>query len=63
LGGGKKYFGRSSRGVYNKAEYEIQRRHMIQQWSDVVEAWVEGRRRSIVLMPPTMTAFEPDPAL
>ncbi|MDP3488712.1 MAG: tyrosine-type recombinase/integrase, partial [Phenylobacterium sp.] len=26
--------GRSSRGVYNKAEYEHQRRHMMQEWSD-----------------------------
>ena len=25
--------GRSSRGVYNKAEYEQQRRHMMQEWS------------------------------
>ncbi|TGQ66055.1 site-specific integrase [Mesorhizobium sp. M00.F.Ca.ET.186.01.1.1] len=55
--------GRSSRGVYNKAEYEVQRRHMMQEWSDVVEAWVEGRKRPVVLMPPMMTVFEPDPAL
>jgi integrase len=26
--------GRSSRGVYNKAEYEQQRRHMMQEWAD-----------------------------
>ena len=25
--------GRSSRGVYNKAEYEVQRRHMMQEWA------------------------------
>lgn len=55
--------GRSSRGVYNKAEYEVQRRHMMQEWSDAVEAWVEGRKRPVVLMPPMMTVFEPDPAL
>jgi integrase len=34
---------RSSRGVYNKAEFEMQRRHMAQQWSDAVEAWEAGR--------------------
>lgn len=55
--------GRSSRGVYNKAEYEIQRRHMMQEWSDIVEAWVDGRKRRVVLIPPTMAIFEPDPAL
>ena len=55
--------GRSSRGVYNKAEYEIQRRHMMQEWSDVVEAWVSGRKRAAVLMPPSMPLLEPDPAL
>jgi integrase len=32
--------GRSSRGVYNKAEYEHQRRHMMQEWSDIIDAWV-----------------------
>ena len=55
--------GRSSRGVYNKAEYEIQRRHMMQEWSDIVDAWVEGRKYVPVLTPPTMPIFELDPAL
>lgn len=55
--------GRSSRGVYNKAEYEVQRRHMLQEWSDVVDAWVEGRKRPVTLLPPTMPMLEPDPAL
>jgi integrase len=36
--------GRSSRGVYNKAEYEVQRRHMMQQWADTVDAWIDGRK-------------------
>src|SRR3546814_7643550 len=36
--------GRSSRGVYNKAEYEHQRRHMMQEWSNLVDAWVVGRK-------------------
>jgi len=40
---------RSSRGVYNKAEFETQRRHMAQEWSNAVEAWEEGRVYSPVL--------------
>lgn len=55
--------GRSSRGVYNKAEYEVQRRHMLQEWADIIDAWVEGRKYVPVLMPPSMPMFEPDPAL
>lgn len=55
--------GRSSRGVYNKAEYEIQRRHMLQEWADIIDAWVDGRKYVPALMPPSMPMFEPDPAL
>lgn len=55
--------GRSSRGVYNKAEYEVQRRHMLQEWADMIDAWGEGRKRGPVLIPPQMPLFEPDPAL
>lgn len=55
--------GRSSRGVYNKAEYEVQRRHMLQEWSDIIDAWVEGRKHVPVLMPPSMPIYEPDPSL
>jgi len=55
--------GRSSRGVYNKAEYEPQRRHMMQEWSDIVDAWVAGRKRAPVLIPSSMPIFEPDPSL
>lgn len=54
---------RSSRGVYNKAEYEVQRRHMMQEWSDTVDAWVEGRKHAPVLIPPSMPLMTPDPAL
>src|SRR5208337_824399 len=35
--------GRSSRGVYNKAEYEVQRRHMMQEWSDILAEHFEPR--------------------
>ncbi|MGX5845154.1 tyrosine-type recombinase/integrase [Mesorhizobium sp. ArgA1] len=55
--------GRSSRGVYNKAEYEVQRRHMMQEWSDTVHAWVDGNRYVPTLIPPAMPILEPDPAL
>ncbi|TPK85668.1 DUF4102 domain-containing protein [Mesorhizobium sp. B2-4-13] len=55
--------GRSSRGVYNKAEYAIQRRHMMQEWSDIVDAWVGGRKYVPTLIPPSMPILEPDPAL
>ncbi|HMI75538.1 MAG TPA: hypothetical protein VK495_12590 [Steroidobacteraceae bacterium] len=55
--------GRSSRGVYNKAEYEVQRRHMMQEWSDIVDAWVAGQKYVPVLIPPSMRLLEPDPAL
>lgn len=52
---------RSSRGVYNKAEFEMQRRHMAQQWSDAVEAWEQGRSFSPVLTPPETGAPHFDP--
>ena len=55
--------GRSSRGVYNKAEYEVQRRHMMQEWADTVDAWVEGRRYVPTLLPPVMPPIALDPAL
>jgi integrase len=54
--------GLSSRGVYNKAEYEVQRRHMMQEWSDIIDAWVAGKKRVPVLIPPSMPLFELDPA-
>jgi integrase len=46
--------GRSSRGVYNKAEYEQQRRHMLQEWAEMVDAWCQGKRRIPTLYPPSM---------
>jgi integrase len=45
---------RSSRSVYNKAEYEQQRRHMLQEWADMIDAWGVGQKRSPVLYPPWM---------
>lgn len=55
--------GRSSRGVYNKAEYEHQRRHMLQEWADLVDAWCEGRKRVPVVIPPSAPLYVLDPAL
>ena len=46
--------GRSSRGVYNKAEYEHQRRHMMQEWADIIDAWVDGRKHVPTLTPPSI---------
>jgi integrase len=53
--------GRSSRGVYNKAEYEHQRRHMMQEWSNLVDAWVLGRKYVPTLLPATMELLELEP--
>jgi len=55
--------GRSSRGIYNKAEYEHQRRHMMQEWSDMVDAWVDGRKHIPTLIPPSMPLLTLDPAI
>jgi len=52
--------GRSSRGVYNKAEYEHQRRHMLQEWADMIEAWVAGQKRTPVLFPPLCSCCSPE---
>lgn len=55
--------GRSSRGIYNKAEYEHQRRHMMQEWSNLVDAWVAGQKYTPTLYPPTMDLLTPEPAV
>ena len=53
--------GHSSRSVYNKAEYEQQRRHMLQEWADIADAWVEGRKRTPTLYPPSMHVIPAEP--
>lgn len=35
------------RAVYNRAEYAQQRRAMLQDWSNMVDAWIEGGPRSV----------------
>lgn len=55
--------GRSSRGVYNKAEYEHQRRHMMQEWSNMLDAWVLGKKYRPTLLPATMELLELEPSV
>jgi integrase len=47
--------GRSSRSVYNKAEYAVQRRHMLQEWAHLVDAWGGGQTYVPKLMPENVT--------
>ncbi len=54
---------RTSRGTYNKAEYERQRRHMLQEWANTIDAWIEGRKYMPVLVPPAVEWDVPDPSL
>lgn len=54
---------RSSRGVYNKAEYEQQRRHMLQEWADMIAAWSQGRHRTPMLYPPVLQLVAGSPDL
>ncbi|HEX7929824.1 MAG TPA: tyrosine-type recombinase/integrase [Sphingomicrobium sp.] len=53
----------SSRGVYNKAEYEPQRRHMLQQWANLIDAWAEGRKVKPDLSPPAVEIGPMDPSV
>lgn len=55
--------GRSSRGVYNKAEYEHQRRHMMQEWGNLIDAWVSGQKYTPTLYPTSMDLLAPEPSL
>lgn len=55
--------GRSSRGIYNKAEYEHQRRHMLQEWADMIDAWANGRKHAPQVLPASMPVFAADPSL
>ncbi|OEZ90865.1 prophage CP4-57 integrase [Janthinobacterium sp. HH106] len=43
--------GRSSRSIYNKAEYAEQRRHMPQEWANIIDAWGDGKVYVPKLMP------------
>lgn len=52
---------RSSRGVYNRAEYEPQRRHMLQEWADMIDAWTAGKKHTPALQPAVAAAITLDP--
>ncbi|GEC14836.1 integrase [Nitrobacter winogradskyi] len=54
--------GRSSRGIYNKAEYEHQRRHMMQEWANLIDAWVGGQKYVPTLYPASMDLLAPEPS-
>lgn len=43
---------RGVRAVYNKAEYARQREYMLQQWADMVDAWIEGKHYDLVPFSP-----------
>jgi len=36
---------------------------MMQEWADIVDAWVAGRKHIPVLIPPSMPLLTLDPAL
>lgn len=44
---------RGVRAVYNKAEYARQRTYMLQQWSDMVDAWIAGEHTDLVPFSPS----------
>ena len=54
---------RAEEAATTKAEYEVQRRHMMQEWSDILDAWIAGKPRAPVLVPPAAPLLIPDPAL
>ncbi|RRN63770.1 tyrosine-type recombinase/integrase [Caulobacter sp. 602-1] len=52
---------RTSRRVYNVAEYAQQRRHMLQEWADMIDAWVRGERHIPTLKPADIHGVTLDP--
>ncbi|WP_444543528.1 tyrosine-type recombinase/integrase [Laribacter hongkongensis] len=50
---------RGVRAVYNKAEYAEPRRHMLQQWADMVGGWLAGKNIAPILQPPTVATITP----
>jgi integrase len=52
---------RTSRRVYNVAEYAQQRRHMLQEWADMIDAWVRGERHIPTLKPADIQGVTLDP--
>lgn len=52
---------RSSRGVYNKAEHADQRRHMMQERADMIDALAAGESRKLNIIPESMAVYAADP--
>lgn len=53
---------RTSRRVYNVAEYAHARTHMLQEWADMIDAWVAGKKHTPVLQPSLTHGVVLDPA-
>ncbi|MBO9708095.1 MAG: tyrosine-type recombinase/integrase [Caulobacter sp.] len=53
---------RTSRRVYNVAEYAVQRRHMLQEWADMIDAWNSGQKHVPTLKPTVEHGITLDPA-
>ncbi|WP_308563946.1 integrase arm-type DNA-binding domain-containing protein [uncultured Klebsiella sp.] len=43
---------KGARAVYNKAEYGLQRRYMLQQWANMIDAWISGERTKVIPFSP-----------
>ncbi|EMR9879229.1 tyrosine-type recombinase/integrase [Escherichia coli] len=41
------------RAVYNKAEYARQRAYMLQQWSDMIDSWIDGEHTDLIPFSPS----------
>lgn len=54
---------RSTHAVYNKAQYAEPRRHMMQEWADMIDAWAKGEKRRPVLLPDDMSIYGVDSLL
>lgn len=44
---------KGTRSVYNKAQYARQRAYMLQQWADMVDAWINGEHTDLVPFSPS----------
>ncbi len=53
---------RTSRRVYNVAMYAQGRAHMLQEWADMIDAWVAGEKHVPVLKPSVTHGIVLDPA-
>ena len=53
---------RTSRRVYNVAEYAHARTHMLQEWADMIDAWVAGNKHTPKLQPSLTHGVVLDPA-